>query len=107
MVYYEVYNGTGETVMVFTVGDITVGSVDGWDGWKGVGSDTTYINAAVETGDSIPFSYKTESGYEYETTLPLSESIPRTVITMLPRAGGGGINVAYPEPEPTAVPAGK
>ena len=106
MVYYEVYNGTGEAVMEFKVGDITVGSVDDWDGWKGEGSINIWINAAVETGDSIPFSYKTKSGYEYETTLPLSENILRTVITMLPKADGGGINVSYPEPEPTDVPAG-
>ena len=106
MVYFEVYNGTGEAVMEFKIGDSTIGCVDDWDGWKGEGSMATGINAATDTRDSIPFSYKTESGYEYETTLPLSENIPRTVITMLPKAGGGGINVAYPEPEPTAVPAG-
>ncbi len=103
MVYYDFYNGTGEAVVEYGLDGFTA-KPDG--GWKGEGSTSHGISTAYENRDSVLFHYKTESGYEYETTLPLCENIPRTVITMLPKAGGGGINVAYPEPEPTAVPAG-
>ena len=103
MVYFDIYNGTGEVVTEYRVGDTTHRT----ESWKGGGHTSTGFNLAFETSDSILFSYKTESGYEYETTLPLDENIPRTIITMLSQEEGGGINVAYPEPEPTAVPAGK
>ena len=103
IVHFDVYNGTGEAVIEYGLNGF-ISKPEG--GWKGEGLTSQGISTTYENRDSIPFYYKTESGYEYETTLPLDENIPRTVITMLPKAGGGGINVAYPKPDPTDTPAG-
>ena len=100
MVSFEVHNGTGEEVTSYKLGKSTssIGT--------GKGCAILGLNAACYDSDSVPFYYKTESGYEYETTLPLDENIPRTIITMLSQEEGGGIAISYPEANPTTVPAG-
>lgn len=104
-VSFEVHNGTGEEVTKYSLGDET-SYMSGSFSREAEGCHILSLNAASYDSDSVLFSYKTESGYEYETTLPFDKNIPTTIITMLSQEEGGGIRISYPEPEPTAVPAG-
>lgn len=105
MVYFEIHNGTGEEVTKYRLGN-PASYMGGSCSKEEEGSHVMGLNAAYEDCDSIQFYYITESGYEYETTLPLDENIPRTIITMLSQEEGGGIAISYPEANPTTVPAG-
>ena len=97
MVHFDIYNSTGEAVTEFKLDDSTSRFKEGWEGEGSIGIG---INGDLYDHDSIAFSYKTESGYEYEITLPFDKNKKETIITMLSQEEGGGISVTYPEPVP-------
>ena len=106
IVYFEIHNGTGEAVTKYRLGNSASYMTSSLPK-EAEGSLTSGFNAESYESDSIQLYYITESGYEYETTLPFDENIPRTIITMLSQEEGGGIAISYPEANPTTVPAGK
>ena len=88
MVDYRIFNSTGEKVVEITLRDsggsqkvsVTPAETDGWE--EGAVSG---FSVNVAEFDRVLLSWKTESGYTFESSLPLKD----TDVTLLPREDGG------------------
>ncbi|SNT95398.1 hypothetical protein SAMN06297421_11414 [Aristaeella hokkaidonensis] len=97
-----VYNETGEAVTEIKMGSSTCRPSDGEGFPQGL---LMGFGKGSESEKDRTFSYKTKSGYEYETTLHI-EADKQVNLTLLSQEDGGGIKLTYLEPDPTVVPAG-
>ena len=93
--------GEGVTKVQLDCGGTSLGSFSDENMWMGGGFIDMSINLALCDAREGVFSYQTESGYSYETTVLLQTG--ETIITLLPVKDGGGISITYPEAAPSDV----
>ena len=103
MACFTVYSEAGEgvTEIKLDCGGTSLTSFSDGSMWMGGGFIDTSINLALCAARDAVFSYRTESGYSYATTVSLQAG--DTIITLLPVKDGGGISLAYPEAAPSDV----
>ena len=88
IVNYQVHTGAGEKVLEITLRNSSGGSkmtvTPAEEGGWGEGAVAGFSVNAAEF-DKVLLSFRTESGYTFESSLPLKD----TIVTLLPRADGG------------------